>query len=98
MAFVEVDKFPGLSPETLDQWVEAAGMRELQDGELFRVAGTADGTLIILNAWESRDACNIAMEKYMGAAKDLGIPMEGMSHEEYKIDRIELGQPGRVAQ
>jgi hypothetical protein len=98
MAFVEVDKFPGLSTETLDQWVEAAGMRELQEGELFRVAGTADGTLIILNAWDSRDACNIAMEKYMGAAKELGISMEGMSHEEYEIHGIELGRPANVTQ
>jgi hypothetical protein len=98
MAFVEVDKIPGLSPETLDQWVEAAGMRGLQEGELFRVAGSADGTLIILNAWDSRDACNLAMEKYMDAAKDLGLSMEGMSHEEYEIDRIELGRPANVGQ
>ena len=95
MAFVEVDKFPGLTPEKLDEWVEAAGMRDLQDGELFRVAGTADGTLIILNAWDSREECNLAMEKYMGAAKELGISMEGMSHEEYEIHGIELGQPGQ---
>jgi hypothetical protein len=98
MAFVEVDKFPGLTPEKMDQWVEAAGMRGLQEGELFRVAGTADGTLIVLNAWDSREACDTAMEKYMGAAKELGISMEGMSHEEYEIHGIELGQPSRVAQ
>ena len=90
MAFVEVDKFPGLSPETMDQWVEAAGMQGLQEGELFRLAGTADGTLIVLNAWDSREACNVAMEKYMGAAKELGISMEGMSHEEYEIHGIEV--------
>ena len=95
MAFIEVDKFPGLTPEKMDQWVEAAGMRDIQEGELFRVMGTADGTLIILNAWDSREACNIAMEKYMNAAKDLGISMEGMSHEEYEIQGLELG---RVAQ
>src|SRR5919201_3881195 len=96
MAFVEVDKFPGLSPETMDQWVEAAGMRELQEGELFRVAGTADGTLIVLNAWDSREACNVAMEKYMGAAKDLGLSMEGMSPDEYEIHRIEVGPSAKV--
>ena len=92
MAFVEVDKFPGLTPETMSQWVEAAGMRDVQEGELFRVMATADGTLIILNAWDSREACNVAMEKYMNAAKDLGISMEGMSHEEYEIQGLELGK------
>jgi hypothetical protein len=85
MAFVEVDKFPGLSKEQMDKWVEAAGMSELQEGELFRVGATADDGLIVLNAWDSRDACNLAMEKYMGAAKELGITMEGMRHEEYEI-------------
>jgi hypothetical protein len=90
MAFVEVDKFPGLTVEAMDQWVEAAGMQELQEGEVFRLAGTADGTLIVLNAWDSRDACNTAMEKYMGAAKELRISMEGMSHEEYEIHGIEV--------
>jgi hypothetical protein len=98
MAFVEVDKFPGLSTEKLDQWVDAAGMRELQEGELFRVAGTTEGTLIILNGWDSREACNLAMERYMGAAKELGISMEGMSHEEYEIEGIELGAKAKAAQ
>lgn len=98
MAFVEVDKFPGLSTETMDQWVETAGMGELQEGELLRIAGTADGTLLILNAWESREACNLAMEKYMGAAKEIGISLEGMSHEEYEIHGIELGRAARVPQ
>ena len=98
MAFVEVDKIPGMTKEKLDEWVEAAGMGGLQEGELFRVAGTADGTLLILNAWDSREACNLAMEKYMAAAKQLGISMEGMSHEEYKIEGIELGSTTQVAQ
>ena len=98
MAFVEVDKFPGLSPETMDQWVEAAGMHGLQEGELFRAAGTSEGTLIVLNAWDSREACNLAMEKYMAAAKELGISMEGMSHEEYELHGVELGQASKVAQ
>ena len=98
MAFVEVDKFPGLRPETMDKWVEAAGMRGLQEGELFRAAGTAEGTLIVLNAWDSREACNLAMEKYMAAAKELGISMEGMSHEEYELHGAELGQASTVAQ
>jgi hypothetical protein len=70
----------------------------LQDGELFRLAGTADGTLIVLNAWDSRDACNLAMEKYMGAAKELGISMEGMSHEEYEIHGLEVAHAAGVAQ
>jgi hypothetical protein len=98
MAFVEVDKFPGLSTQTLDQWVETAEMRELQEGELFRVAGTADGTLLVLNAWESREACNLAMEKYMDAAKELGISLESMSHEEYEIHGIELERSANVAE
>ena len=93
MAFVEVDKFPGLTPETLDQWVAAAGMEGLKDGELFRLSGTADGTLIVLNAWDSREACNLAMDKYMDAAKELDISLEGMVHEEYEIHKIELGTP-----
>ena len=97
MAFVEVDKFPGLSPETMDQWVEAAGMSGLQEGELFRLAGTKDGTLIVLNAWDSRDACNLAMDKYMDAAKELGISMEGMVHEEYEIHGMELSQSAQAS-
>ena len=98
MAFVEVDKFPGLTVEAMDQWVEAAGMRDLQDGELFRIVGSADGTVLILNAWDSREACNIAMEKYMEAAKELGISFEGMAHEEYEINRIELASSAKVGQ
>ena len=96
MAFVEVDKFPGLSPETMDRWVEAAGMRGLQEGELFRVAGTAEGTLIVLNAWDSREACNLAMDKYMNAANELGITLEGMSHEEFEIHGLEVAQPAQA--
>ena len=87
-----MDKFPGLTPEKMDQWMEAAGMQDIQEGELFRVMGTANGTLIILNAWDSREACNTAMEKYMNAAKDLDISMDGMSHEEYEIERSEFRQ------
>ena len=98
MAFVEVDRFPGLTAETMDRWAEAAGLRELQDGELFRIVGSADGTVLVLNAWNSREACNVAMEKYMGAAKELGISFEGMAHEEYEIDRIELASSAKVGQ
>lgn len=92
MAFVEVDKFPGLTPEKMDEWVEAAGMRGLQENELFRLSGTSDGTLIVLNAWDSREACDAAMGKYMDAAKELGISMDGNVHEEYEIHGLEMSQ------
>jgi hypothetical protein len=82
VAFVERTTLPGLTAEQYDRLRQAVQPEGLLDGELFQVAGpTSDGWCVI-DAWESQEQCDRAMEKWMRAFQEQGIPMEGMSPPE----------------
>ena len=92
MAFVEIDKIPGLDLETLAKLVDEVygdGPR-LKEGELFRVAGSTGDGIYVLNGWDSRDACNRTMAAYMDVFQRHGLTMEGAVHEEYEIHEAQL--------
>jgi hypothetical protein len=93
MACVEVEKFPGFTTESYEALMEAAyGGKQLQEGQLFFVVGTAGDTLFVVDAWESREACDRSMEKAMAAMTKLGLSMDNMSHEEFEISDLQLGR------
>jgi hypothetical protein len=99
MAFVEIDKIPGLDLETLGKLVEevyGSGPR-LKDGELFRIAGSTDDGIYVLNGWDSREACDRTMAAYMEAFQRYGLSMDGAVHEEYEIHDADLAAGQRIA-
>ena len=98
MAFVEVEKFPGLTIQAYDELMQAAyGGKDLLDGQLFSVVGTAGDTLFYVDAWDSREACDAAMKKMMAVVPTLGISLDNMSHEEFEIHELKVGSPALSA-
>jgi hypothetical protein len=98
MAFVEVEKFPGVTTEDYEKLMEAAyGGTELLDGQLFFAVGTAGDTLYYVDAWDSREKCDAAMEKMMAAVPKVGISLDNMSHEEFELYDLKVGTPALSA-
>jgi hypothetical protein len=92
MAFVEKVTLPGVTAEQYDRLREAVQPDGLLDGELFQVAGETPDGWCVIDAWESQEQCDRAMEKWMRAFQELGISMEGMSPpERFEIHALHTG-------
>jgi hypothetical protein len=96
MAFVENVTLPGVTAEQYDRLREAVQPDGLLDGQLFHVAGPTPDGWCAIDAWESQEQCDRAMEKWMRAFQDQGISMEGMSPPE-RFDIHTLYTPAGVA-
>jgi hypothetical protein len=95
MAFVERVILPGMTADQYDQLREAVLSDGPLDGELFHVAGPTPEGWCTIDAWESKEQCDRAMEKWMTAFQEAGITMEGMSPPE-RFDMHKLYTPAGV--
>jgi hypothetical protein len=79
MAFVERSTVPNMTADQYDQMRQAVQADGPLEGELLHVAGPTPEGWCIIDAWDSQDHCDRAMERYMRVFGDLGLSMEGMS-------------------
>jgi hypothetical protein len=68
---------------------KAYGGHDLSDGEMFRVAGVGEGTLWVIDAWETREQCDASGAKVMPAIQEQGF-MEATEIKEFEIHSLVL--------
>jgi hypothetical protein len=91
MAFVQVVKMKGMASEQYDEVMSKAyGGHDLEDGELFHVAGGSGDEWWVIDGWETREQCDASGAKLMPALQELGL-MENMMGppSEFEIHRLE---------
>jgi hypothetical protein len=90
MAFVQTGVVPGMTADEYDKIMEISHGGQPLEGELFHVAGPADDGWCVIDGWESREACDAAMQKYMSAFQEVGVSMEAMAPpKEFEIHHLE---------
>jgi hypothetical protein len=78
MAFVQIAEVPGVTAAQYDKLLEIVSSGKLADGEMFQVAGPTPEGLCVIDAWETREACDKAAEKWMTAFEEVGVPASAM--------------------
>jgi hypothetical protein len=88
MTFVQITTAPGLTAEQYDAIMQAAHGGRLSDGEIFHVAGAADGTWYVVDGWESREQCERSMSKLMPAFAQAGVDPSSFEIREFEIHNL----------
>jgi hypothetical protein len=85
MTFVQITIAPGLTAEQYDAIMQSAHGGALSDGELFHVAGPADGTWYVVDGWDSREQCEGSMARLMPAMAEAGVDPSSFEIREFEI-------------
>jgi hypothetical protein len=81
----------GGTAENYDEIVEKAhGGHDLNDGEMFRVAGVGDGKLWVIDGWETREQCDASGARVMPAIQEVGLMEATSEPTEFEIHRLVL--------
>ena len=91
MTLVQVTRAKGISRERYETLREQATGGKLLEGELFFVDGYQGDEIWTVDGWETREACDRAMEKWGPALQAAGISMQDFALEEFEVDEIRLG-------
>jgi len=89
VAFVQIVTIPGVAADQYDRVMEIAYGGELQDGELFHVAGQNEAGWWVIDAWASREQCDASAEKLMPALEAVGISMS-TEPQEFEVHHLAL--------
>ncbi len=92
--FVQVTRSRTLGKDQYRAVRDQATGGKLLDGELFYVDGYQGDEVWVIDAWETREACDRGMEKWGPAMQAAGVSMDDMTLEEFEIDQLHLGSAG----
>ena len=88
MAFVQITIAPGLTAEQYDAVMQTAYGGALSDGEIFHVAGSANGDWYVVDGWNSREQCQQSMAKLMPALGEAGVDASSFEVREFEIHNL----------